>query len=111
MPAVLQTKSLPLKAKLLRGLADPSRLSILEALRGEPLNVSEIVGATRLSQPNTSNHLACLLECGLVSREQHGRQMIYRLGDGVDALLSMVDELLAGTAAGVEFCRRSEQPL
>ncbi len=110
MPAVLHTPSVSLKAKLLRGLADPSRLSILEALRAEPLSVGEIVGTTGLSQPNTSNHLACLLGCGLVAREQHGRQMIYRLGDGVDALLGMVDELLAGTASGVEFCHRSEQP-
>lgn len=95
------------KAKLFRGLSDPSRLSILEALRGGPLSVGEIVEATGLSQPNTSNHLACLLDCGLVSREQRGRFAFYELGDGrVDTLLERAEEILSDVAHGVEACHR-----
>lgn len=109
MQTVTHAQSLALKAKLFRGFSDPSRLSILEALRDDARSVGELVAATGLSQSNTSNHLACLLGCGLVEREQRGRQVIYRLGDGVETLLAMVDELLAGTASGVEFCNRSEQ--
>lgn len=56
--------ALALKAKLFRGFADPSRLSILEALRDGSLSVGEIATATALSQPNVSNHLSCLLDCG-----------------------------------------------
>lgn len=59
-----------LKAKLFRGFSDPSRLSILEALRNGPLTVGEIVEATGLTQSNTSNHLSCLNDCGLVRRDQ-----------------------------------------
>lgn len=44
-----ENTGLALKAKLFRGFGDPSRLSILEALRGGPLTVGEIVTATDLS--------------------------------------------------------------
>jgi DNA-binding transcriptional ArsR family regulator len=105
-------QSIAIKAKLFRGLADPSRLSILESLCDGPFSVGELVETTGLSQSNTSNHLACLLGCGLVEREQQGRRVIYRLGEGVGGLLAMVDELLAGAASGVEACNRLEmQPV
>jgi DNA-binding transcriptional ArsR family regulator len=100
-------QALALKAKLFRGFADGSRLAILEALRQGPLTVGEIVEATGLSQPNASNHLACLHDCGLVAREQQGRFVHYRLSDGrVDDLLSRVDELLTDVARGVYDCVR-----
>src|SRR5688572_31868217 len=47
-------RSLGLEAKLFRGLADLSRLSILEALRHRPRTVTQIVRATGLSQPSAS---------------------------------------------------------
>jgi DNA-binding transcriptional ArsR family regulator len=109
-----QTASVPslaLKAKLFRGLSDPSRLSILESLREGPRSVGEIVEVTGLSQPNTSNHLACLLDCGLVVREQQGRRAIYQLGDArVDSLLALAAELLEDVACGVDACGRYEEP-
>ena len=66
-------QSIELQAKLFRGFGDPSRLGILQALRSAPLTVSEITRQTGLSQPNVSNHLACLRDCGLVSSDQRGR--------------------------------------
>jgi ArsR family transcriptional regulator, cadmium/lead-responsive transcriptional repressor len=94
-----------LKAKLFRGLGDPSRLSILEALREKPLTVGEIVAITGLNQPNASNHLSCLAGCGLVLREQHGRFVFYRLSDErVSALLALAGELLGEVARGVYEC-------
>lgn len=93
------------KAKFFRGLSDPSRLSILEALRGGALNVGEIVEATGLSQPNASNHLACLLDCGLVSRQPRGRFAFYEYNDDrVGGLLENADEILSGIAHGVDGC-------
>ncbi len=95
------------KAKLFRGLADPSRLSILEVLRNGPLRVTQIAEATSLSQPNTSNHLACLYDCGLVLREPRGRCVYYALADDrVDELLALADRLLSDVASGVETCAR-----
>jgi ArsR family transcriptional regulator, cadmium/lead-responsive transcriptional repressor len=99
--------ALALKAKLFRGFADPSRLSILETLRDGPLSVGEIAAATALSQPNVSNHLSCLLDCGLVQREQQGRYVFYDLSDDrVGLLLSLADEVLGDVAAGVYACTR-----
>lgn len=100
-------QAVELQAKLFRGFADPSRLSILEAIREGPLTVSEIVAATGLSQSNVSNHLGCLRDCGLVTANQQGRFVYYRLSDDrVAMLLRLADELLADVARGVYECTR-----
>jgi DNA-binding transcriptional ArsR family regulator len=100
-----------LKAKLFCGLADPTRLVILEALSGGPLCVGDLVAATGLSQPNVSNHLACLKDCGLVGGERQGRKVYYRTSDPrVSALLALARELLADVARGVYDCTRYAQP-
>lgn len=94
------------KTKLFRGFSDSSRLAILESLREGPQSVGEIVDATGLSQSNASNHLSCLLGCGLVAREQRGRYVYYSLSDPrVVELLELGDALLGGVASGIEACR------
>ncbi len=101
------TVTLNLKAKLFRGFGDASRLHILTVLREKPLAVNEIVALTGLSQPNVSNHLNCLKDCGLVLAEQTGRYMVYRLSDDrVDQLITIVETLLADVAKGVYECTR-----
>ena len=95
------------KARLFRGFGDPSRLSILEALRSGPHTVSDLVKETGLSQSNVSNHLSCLRDCGLVSAESKGRYMWYRLSDDrVGDLLALAESLLADVAQGVYECTR-----
>jgi ArsR family transcriptional regulator, cadmium/lead-responsive transcriptional repressor len=104
------TSRINVKAKLMRGFGDPSRLNILEALRAKPLTVSDIVGVTGLSQSNVSNHLACLRDCGLVTSEPDGRYVKYRLSDDrVLDLLELADALLADVARGVYECTRVDQ--
>lgn len=101
------TSSIDLQAKLFRGFADPSRLGILDALHNGPLTVSEIVEATSLSQPNVSNHLGCLRDCGLVTAEQQGRYVTYHLSDDrVGELIALAESLLADVARGVYECTR-----
>lgn len=100
-------QGLALKAKLFNGFADLSRLAILETLRDGPRSVTELVEATGLTQSNASNHLACLHDCGLVTREQRGRYAYYNLSDErVGALLGLADELLSDVALGVYNCTR-----
>lgn len=107
MPIAHRSQDVHLAAKLFRGLSDASRLAILQALRDGPLGVTEIVEATGLSQSNTSNHLACLFDCGLVARERRGRRVIYGLRDDrIDALLGMAEEVLEDVATGVAACVR-----
>lgn len=103
------TQTTDLKAKLFRGFSDPSRLSILNALRSGSLTVSEIVQQTGLNQSNVSNHLNCLRCCDLVVREQQGRFVYYELADvRIAKLLDLADELLVDAAKGVEQCAHYE---
>ena len=98
-------QAIDLQAKLFRGCSDSSRLSILNELRGGALTVTEIVDRTGLTQPNTSNHLGCLRDCGLVTAEQQGRYVSYQLSDArVAKLLELADDLLAEVAIGVYEC-------
>jgi len=105
------TSSIDLQAKLFRGFADPSRLSILEALRDGEHTVSDLVQTTGFTQPNVSNHLSCLRDCGLVSFRQQGRFAYYSLSDErVAKLLLLADDLLADVARGVYECTRYAAP-
>lgn len=98
-------QAIELQAKLFRGFSDSSRLVILRALLDGPRTVGEIVERTGLSQPNTSNHLACLRDCGLVTTEQEGRFVSYALSDKrIAHLLRLADEILAEVAKGVYEC-------
>lgn len=105
MPATIQTHATHLKAAFFNGFADPSRLAILESLRNGPLTVGEIVEATGLSQPNTSNHLRCLRDCGVLVSEKEGRYVYYELGDArIETVLRLADEWLDEVADGVIEC-------
>ena len=108
MPALIrENQSTRIKAKLFRGFADPSRLSIIEALREGKKSVGELAELTSLSQPNVSNHLRCLTDCDLVQNERDGRYIYYRLSDArIDQILLLSEQLLSEVARGVFECTR-----
>lgn len=96
---------LAVAAKLFRGLADPARLGILLELRTAPQSAGQLAARLGLSPSNASNHLLCLLECGLVRVESDGRHNVYRLADpAVERLLDASAELLAEVAPAIEAC-------
>jgi len=98
-----------LKAKLFRGLGDPTRLAVLEALRPGPRCVSDLAQVTRLAQPNLSMHLACLRACGLVRARRNGRFVYYELADPrVIEVLHGAEQLLQSIARRLEACPRYE---
>lgn len=94
------------RAILFHGLSDPVRIALVDALVAGPRRVSDLVAITELGQPSVSKHLACLWECGLVEREQRGREVHYRLSDLLEALLGTADALLAETGDRVRSCPR-----
>ncbi len=101
----IQLQKLSLKAKLFRGLGDSTRLSILESLREGEKTTSEIVKKTKHNQSNVSNHLACLLDCGLVKNRRERKNIFYRLGnDKVTRLLEESDTILSEIAEGIYLC-------
>ena len=93
-------------AQLFRGLADPTRLSILLHLLDGERRVKDLVGAVGSSQSNVSGHLACLKECGLVlDRPGERRQVFYRLGaPEVAELLEAAEQLLRANGAAIDLC-------
>ncbi|MBI4564581.1 MAG: winged helix-turn-helix transcriptional regulator [Planctomycetes bacterium] len=100
---------LALKAKFFRGLADRSRLGILESLRDGARNVGEIVAATGLTQSNASMHLECLYCCGLVRRERRGRFIYYRLrSPRTLRLLEAAGKALDEVESHIQECARYE---
>jgi DNA-binding transcriptional ArsR family regulator len=106
----LQLQKLLLKAKLFRGLGDSTRLSILESLRVGEKSTSQIVEEIGQSQSNVSNHLACLLDCGLVKNRRQGRNIYYRLSDKkVSKLLEESDVILSEIARGIYQCVNYEK--
>lgn len=64
--------------KLLRLLADPTRLRILAALTPEELAVNEIADALDMGQPRISNHLRLLREAGALRGRREGSWTFYR---------------------------------
>lgn len=107
MTLTIPANVLSLRSKLFRGFADPSRLAILDVLRQGPRTVGTIVEGTGLNQPNVSNHLSCLRECGLVASTQQGKYVRYQLTDErVAALMGLADQLLEEVARGVYECAR-----
>jgi DNA-binding transcriptional ArsR family regulator len=103
--ALIQMKRLSLKAKLFRGLADSTRLSILESLRDGEKTTSEIVKETKHNQSNISNHLSCLLDCGLVKNRKDGKNTFYSLSNKkVAKLLEESDVVLSEIVNGLYLC-------
>ena len=98
--------STQLRAVLFHGFGDSSRLAILEQLLDGPRRVSDVVQATGLAQPNVSAHLACLWDCGLVARQRQGREIHYRLVEGVAEVLAAADQVLAVAGKTVGACPR-----
>lgn len=98
--------STELRATLFHGFSDRNRLRIIEALRGGERRVSDVIGATGLVQSTVSTHLACLWDCGLVARERRGREVFYRLTDGVAEVLAAADRVLAQAGETVGACPR-----
>ncbi|MGE3192714.1 MAG: ArsR/SmtB family transcription factor [Microbacteriaceae bacterium] len=81
--------------RLGRAMADPTRSRILIDLLEKPGYPAELARELGLTRPNVSNHLSCLLGCGLVTATPEGRQTRYEIADphltqAINALMSVV---------------------
>jgi ArsR family transcriptional regulator len=64
---------------LLKVLADPARLRIIECLRAGPLTVTDLCGQLQEAMANVSHHLNVLRKAGLVVAAKEGRYVVYAL--------------------------------
>jgi DNA-binding transcriptional ArsR family regulator len=105
MQAILNdagTDASPLTAAafLFHGLADPTRLTILQHLTLGEHRVRDLTEHLGLAQSTVSAHLACLRDCGLVTSRAVGRASLYSLATEPELLdvLRAAETLLAATA-------------
>src|SRR6187397_1210037 len=69
-------------SRLLKALADETRLRILHLLAHEELSGTDLMEILNMGQSRISTHLALLKEVGLVVDRRHGRRMLYTLLPG-----------------------------
>ncbi len=107
---MLVKEKLKLKAKFFRGFADPTRLAILECIRDGEKTVTEIAQQTEQSQSNVSNHLGCLLECGLLKNRRDGKNILYSIRNvKVKELLENSDMVISEVYREIFECIRYEE--
>jgi ArsR family transcriptional regulator len=98
----IQQELYQLHAQVCKGLADPKRLLIINALRDGERSVSEICEMLDLPQSNVSQHLAILREKGLVTTRKQGQRVFYSLTsrkiiEAVDLLREvMAEQVMVG---------------
>ncbi len=68
-------------AEQFRALSVPTRLRLLQALRGGPRSVAELAEAAALSHANASKHLLVLASAGFVTRSEEGTRSMYARAD------------------------------
>ncbi len=68
-----------LHADLLKALAHPRRLEIINLLKGQELSVTDMRGMLGLPQANLSQHLMVLRKYGAVKCRKSGKQVFYKI--------------------------------
>lgn len=79
------------KADIFHGLANPTRIAIVDALRDGEKTAGKLIEQLGLEQANASQHLAVLRAKGIVLNRKVGNQVYYSLRDPV--LLEVLDLL------------------
>jgi ArsR family transcriptional regulator len=68
--------------KVMKALADPSRVKMIKLLQQKTMCVCELQGVLGLAQPTVSKHLKILEEAGLVDYYKDGLWVNYFVTDG-----------------------------
>jgi len=93
--------------KFFKGLGDPTRLRIVEALLEKERNVSELIKLVGVPQSNISNHLACLKWCGYITSRKEGTSVYYQITDErVRKIVGLAREIIADHAENLYACTR-----
>ena len=103
-------------SRLLKALADDSRLRILHLLGEEDLTGSDLMEILNMGQSRVSTHLNLLKEVGLVVDRREGRRAVYAISGGPGAsLLGQIMKENAGSPelasdlAGLETLRQARR--
>jgi len=78
-PAKVDLEGFEVEADMIRVLANPKRLQIVDLLGRGPRTVTEIADWLNLSLPNASQHLRVMKDRGIVTARRDGREVRYGL--------------------------------
>jgi len=100
------------QASLIRALAHPTRLRILEILAQQESCVCHLTAILKQRQPYVSQQLMVLRAQGLVLDRKDGVMVYYRLADrGIAKLISLTRDLLRASGAEADFPTAPQAPL
>jgi ArsR family transcriptional regulator len=77
----MEERVLELKAEVLKALAQPTRLKILELLRNGERCICEIVPAINGEQSNISRHISLMQKSHLVTTRKDGVKVMVKVRD------------------------------
>jgi len=81
MEVFMEERVLELKAEILKALAQPTRLKILELLRNGEKCICEIVPAINGEQSNISRHISLMQKSHLVTTRKDGVKVMVKVSD------------------------------
>ncbi|MGG5462176.1 ArsR/SmtB family transcription factor [Clostridium sp. B9] len=82
------------KMDILKALANPIRMKIIEKLYDGPVCVCKLNEVVDFSQANLSQHLKVLKDSGIVLSEKRGLYQYYSLRDGkIKEVLKLVESM------------------
>ena len=79
------------KSEIFQGLANPTRIAIVELLRDGELSAGKLIQKLGIEQANASQHLAVLRAKQIVVNRKVGNQVYYSIRD--HALIEVLDIL------------------
>jgi DNA-binding transcriptional ArsR family regulator len=79
------------KSEIFHGLANPTRIAIVEALRDGEMSAGKLIEKLGIEQANASQHLAILRARQIVVNRKAGNQVFYSIRD--PALIEVLDIL------------------
>jgi ArsR family transcriptional regulator len=97
--------------RLFKGLADHTRLRVINLLLHGELCVCDIQHVLGSPQPNVSRHLAYLKHSGLVLDRREGQRMFYRLAERGEAARRRLLAFLQASFAGSDEFERDSRKL
>lgn len=77
----MDERALELKAEILKALAQPTRLKILECLRNGEKCICEIVPVINGEQSNVSRHISLMQKSHLVTTRKDGVRVMVKVSD------------------------------
>jgi ArsR family transcriptional regulator, arsenate/arsenite/antimonite-responsive transcriptional repressor len=94
-----------IRAKIIKSMAHPARLMMIEFLKKGDRSFSEIFDLFKLDKSTVSKHLLVLKEAGIVTSRKSGTDMIYRLEvPCVTDFFSCVTAVIDNTVRKQQIC-------